>query len=663
MGVRTSSKQSTARASAVASTAITTTTSVSAPVIGQIYYTDSSYNNTALTAIDPTGGYIKIIGTGFQAGSTVYVGGQTSNVVTTTFVSSTEIRIQVAALAAAKYSLMVFNTNNSGAIYESGVVSSTVPAWTVAAGTVATVTETVNVSNLVTAPSNSPVTYSITAGALPAGVLLDSSTGRLSGTAPTVVTQTIYTFTVTAIDAELQTASREYSYTITPDVITWNSPADGETLTGYNGFAFSLPLSASSAAGKTVTYTADVLPPGLNISGSSIIGAPSTLYSAPSVLTGTTEVTGKTATRTVNWNIVQPLSFMFPTAGRLFDWGRNETGQLGDGTTQTRSSPVQVGADATWVNFAGGNSHSVGLKNDGTIWDWGYRPAAAGGNRSSPVQVGTSTTWRIMAAGVFHVLGITGGGTLWAWGLQQRGELGLGVGGQPTSPIQVGTLSNWLKLSAGGYNSAAIKTDGTLWTWGLNDFGQLGLGDTFSRSSPVQVGALTSWSSVSMAFNPGKHMLAIKTNGTLWSWGRNNIGGLGIGDTIHRSSPIQVGVLTNWLSVSAGTYGSSAIKTDNTLWSWGYNTGGRLGDGTIISKSSPVQVGTGYSNVIRNANNGIATKTNGTLWAWGFANAAGNSGVTGDGTTIARSAPVQIGALTTWLNVVATENSQGAIRS
>ncbi len=270
MGVRLSSKQSTASASAVSSTVITTTTSVSAPVISQIYYTDSSYNNTASTLILSTGGYIKIIGTGFEAGSVVYVGGQTSNVIEKTFVSSTEIRIQVGALISATYSLMVFNTNNTGAIYANGVVSSSVPNWTIPAGSIATVYETIAVNNLVTAPSDSAVTYSITGGALPPGVLLNSVTGSLSGTAPTVANQTIYNFTVTAIDAELQTTSREYSYTINPDVVTWNSPAAGATLTAQIGTAYTQALSATSAAGKTISYSANALPSGLSISGSSI---------------------------------------------------------------------------------------------------------------------------------------------------------------------------------------------------------------------------------------------------------------------------------------------------------------------------------------------------------------------------------------------------------
>ena len=141
---------------------------------------------------------------------------------------------------------------------------------------------------------------------------------------------------------------------------------------------------------------------------------------------------------------------------------------------------------------------------------------------------------------------------------------------------------------------AAIKTDGTLWAWGLNTDGQLGLNNIAHRSSPVQVGSLTDWKLVAAG---SYFAVAIKTDGTLWSWGRGTAiaplgaGALGLGNTAHRSSPVQVGSLTDWKQVSAGAYHTRAIKTDGTLWTWGDNTSGQLGLGNTIHRSSPVQVG------------------------------------------------------------------------
>ena len=154
----------------------------------------------------------------------------------------------------------------------------------------------------------------------------------------------------------------------------------------------------------------------------------------------------------------------------------------------------------------------------------------------------------------------------------------------------MGTLTNWKRVACGIFHTAAVKTDGTLWSWGKNKYGGLGLGDTTHRSSPVQVGTLTDWRLVTSGYY---HIAAIKNDGTLWSWGRNNSGQLGLGDTANRSSPVQVGTLTNWKLVASGAYHVAAVKTDGTLWLWGYNNyHGGLGLGDTTNRSSPVQVGT-----------------------------------------------------------------------
>jgi alpha-tubulin suppressor-like RCC1 family protein len=129
-----------------------------------------------------------------------------------------------------------------------------------------------------------------------------------------------------------------------------------------------------------------------------------------------------------------------------------------------------------------------------------------------------------------------------------------------SSPVQVGALTTWSKVAAGNFHSLAIKTDGTLWSWGRNSEAQLGLGDTSARSSPVQVGALATWAMVS---GGGSFSLAVKTDGTLWAWGENSYGQLGLGNQSQISSPVQVGTKTNWLSTgfSAGEYHTLAIRS------------------------------------------------------------------------------------------------------
>ena len=163
--------------------------------------------------------------------------------------------------------------------------------------------------------------------------------------------------------------------------------------------------------------------------------------------------------------------------------------------------------------------------------------------------------------------------------------------------FQVGALTDWSKISGCTNSAAAIKTGGTLWSWGNNVFGQLGLGNVTFRSSPVQVGALTDWSEIAGGVGItgflSRWFIALKTNGTLWTWGSNGGGQLGQGDTTPRSSPVQVGSATDWAQVVGGYLFAHAIKTNGTLWAWGSNAGGQLGLGDITHRSSPAQVGSG----------------------------------------------------------------------
>ena len=168
---------------------------------------------------------------------------------------------------------------------------------------------------------------------------------------------------------------------------------------------------------------------------------------------------------------------------------------------------------------------------------------------------------------------------LQSWGYNPDGQLGLGNTTAYSSPKNVGSADPWTKIRAsreGGATkscAAAIK-DGALYVWGDNTKGQLGLGNTTSYSSPKQVGSLTDWEDVGIS---GYHCLAVKTDGTLWAWGSGTNGSLGLNNTTDYSSPKQVGSLTNWASVAAGQKGdhsSAAIKTDGTLWTWGKKSEG-----------------------------------------------------------------------------------------
>ena len=352
----------------------------------------------------------------------------------------------------------------------------------------------------------------------------------------------------------------------------------------------------------------------------------------------------------------------------LYGWGANAQGQLGLGNTTAYSSPVQVGATSEWasVSVSSGSAFAAALKPNGTLWMWGYNAYGQLGNGnltnySSPIQVGALTTWLSVTCGQNHTGAVKTDGTLWMWGANNNGQLGQGNTTYRSSPVQVGLLSTWLNVAAGYKQTIALKTDGTMWSWGSNNVGQLGLGNLTSYSSPKQIGALTTWSKISTSAYLSPMTYALKTDGTLWTWGANNQGGLGLGNTTNYSSPKQIGALTTWSKVTAGYQTAANIKTDGTLWTWGYNNRGQLGIGNITNYSSPKQVGSltnWYSTSLGASGFTLATKTDGSLWSWGY----NSDGQLGLGNTTQYSSPKQVGAVLAWSTVAAMIGASLALR-
>ena len=289
--------------------------------------------------------------------------------------------------------------------------------------------------------------------------------------------------------------------------------------------------------------------------------------------------------------------------GGLWAWGWNDYGQLGDNTITSRSSPVQTIAGGTnWKSVAGGGLHTAAIKTDGTLWSWGYNGNGQLGDntitqRNSPVQtISGGTNWKLVAGGQYHTAAIKTDGTLWLWGRNSNGQLGDNTTTNQSSPVQtISSGTNWKLVACGQYHTAAIKTDGTLWTWGRNDFGQLGDNTVTHRSSPVQtIAGGTNWKLVA---GGTYHTAAIKSDGTLWLWGWNLFGQLGNNTVTNSSSPVQtIASGTNWKLVACGGNHTAAIKTDGTLWSWGVNNYGQLGDNTRTQRYSPVQTIAGGTN-------------------------------------------------------------------
>lgn len=297
---------------------------------------------------------------------------------------------------------------------------------------------------------------------------------------------------------------------------------------------------------------------------------------------------------------------------------------------------------------------------------------------SFPIQVGDNVgnaikSWRKVVFGIDTVLGITEKNSMWGWG--SRRNIWNGIETTSVSPVKVTTEDDWLDFSFAQAQSnlstvLGIKTNGTLWTWGANNFGQLGLGDTIYRSSPVQIGAFDDWiaASTTSVFSTTSdstfaHSVAIRGSGgsgSLWAWGNNVVGGLGIGTTANTSSPVQVGSLNTWKKVYACGLSTFAIRDNGSLWAWGNNIVGILGLGNTTSRSAPVQVGALTDWVKVRSTGGVlggstvGLRSNGTLWAWGDSSGTVSiftiqQGFLGTNPALPNpTSPVQVGSQTDW---------------
>lgn len=311
-----------------------------------------------------------------------------------------------------------------------------------------------------------------------------------------------------------------------------------------------------------------------------------------------------------------------------------------------------------------GGYFTLALKSDHTLWAWGANISGEYGNgtltaSTTPIQIGTGTNWASIATGSAHSIALKTNGTLWAWGQNADGRLGDGTFTNQLVPKQIGTSTDWVSIYTTANSNFAIKANGTLWFWGQNYNCESGLGFVSACVLiPTQVGTDTDWKSIGDSSN---HILALKNNNTLWSWGNNTEGQQGNGFFLGTTLlPTQIGTDTNWKSVSAGSNHSMALKIDGSLYVWGGNGDGQLGDGTLTPKTVPTKItdGTVWKRILAAGFISYGIKDDNTLWVWG----TNSYGQFGDGTTIASNIPKQIGTDTDWNYLTTGGNKNTAVK-
>ncbi len=365
-------------------------------------------------------------------------------------------------------------------------------------------------------------------------------------------------------------------------------------------------------------------------------------------------------------------SVAIKTDSTLWAWGFNNYRQLGDGTDSTRYSPVKIGNAYGWIKVAACENHTIAIfknKTDYyTLWAWGKNEYGQLGDgtkidRLYPTMIGLDTIWSDISCGAYHSLGMKSNGSIWSWGQNYYGQLGDGTNIDRLSPDVVNSETNWSKIFCLYSHSFAIKNDGSLWAFGSNQYGQLGDGTRKDRNIPVKIlwRKDYKWNNMACGY---AHSAGIRSNGKLYTWGSyvvlpfpTSTAGFSI-KYASRSVPTKIENNSNWLQIACGNKHTIATKTDSTLWTWGENSSGQNGDNTDTTRSYPIQImkGTYWSVVasggLDNGNtssssHSVCIRNDGTLWAWG----SNNYGELGDGTNINKFVPTQIGSNSDWAKV------------
>jgi len=336
-------------------------------------------------------------------------------------------------------------------------------------------------------------------------------------------------------------------------------------------------------------------------------------------------------------------------SGAAWCWGSNSYGQLGDGTNTSRSTPGAVSGLASGVvALAAGYYHTCALTSAGAVWCWGRGNYGQLGNgstssRNTPVAVSSLAGGvAAIAAGDYHTCAMTSAGAAFCWGRNDHGQLGDETTTNRSAPVPVtGFASGAAALDAGGHSTCAVTAVGGLWCWGYNSYGQVGDGTTTDRLAPVVVSGLAS--GVASVATGAYHTCARTSAGAATCWGYNVYGELGDGTTTtFRPTPVAVsGLGSGVAALAVGVYHTCALTSAGGAWCWGNNELGQLGDGSMTIRTVPTAVsglGSGVTAIAAGNYHTSAVIATGGVWCWGW----DDGGELGNGGTLLRTTPAVV---------------------
>lgn len=327
---------------------------------------------------------------------------------------------------------------------------------------------------------------------------------------------------------------------------------------------------------------------------------------------------------------------------KVFCWGDNDNGQLGDGDVESRETPVAIVGDLEFTQVTTGFAHSCAIARGGDAYCWGANGNGQLGDatttaRSAPVRVAGNANYRVLRAGRYHTCGITTGGDVTCWGANSKGQLGDGSASTRSSPVRVNANARFVSLSAGGSHTCAIAVDGVAYCWGDNAAGQLGNGTRGDARSPEPVAITQTFTSIAAG---GTHSCAVSSSGEAYCWGSNSFGQLGVGNTTDQLAPSRVDGAVRFESITVGGVHSCARTRGGQAWCWGRNVYGQLGDDSNTNRDAPTRVvgGAAFATINATGAHTCATTVTGETTCWGY----NVEGQLGDGSRNHHARPTRV---------------------